>query len=93
MSVEVFKKNFLNLLNGELLTEDLTFLYATEFDEESKKTDLYKQASLFYEKEFCESFNLGELIPDTGKYTPSYNSIDLSCIFSSYYIAHIKIIV
>ena len=47
------------------------------FSKEIKKTKLYKEAEVFYEKEFVDSENIVEPIPDIGDNKPSYNSLNL----------------
>ncbi|MCQ2795682.1 MAG: condensation domain-containing protein, partial [Bacilli bacterium] len=77
LSTMVFSNHLLDILNKKEVSKDTTFLKASSFSSEIKKTKLYKEAELFYEKEFVDNENIVEVISDIGVNKPSFNSLKL----------------
>ena len=77
LSTMVFSNHLLDILNKKEISKDITFLKASAFSSEIKKTKLYKEAEAFYEKEFVDNENIVEPIPDVGDNKPSFNSLKL----------------
>ncbi|MCQ2795625.1 MAG: AMP-binding protein, partial [Bacilli bacterium] len=76
-STIIFAKHLLALLNNESVDFDQAFLQFSALSEEIKKTKLFKDAELFFEKEFIESENIIELLPDIGTNNSGYHTLKL----------------
>ncbi|MCQ2795071.1 MAG: amino acid adenylation domain-containing protein [Bacilli bacterium] len=77
LSRAVFRNHLLAILNKKEVEPDLAFLKASAFSQEIKKTNLYQEAEIFYEKEFVDSEKIVEPLPDIGEHQPSYTSLKL----------------
>ncbi|MCQ2795573.1 MAG: amino acid adenylation domain-containing protein [Bacilli bacterium] len=77
LSTLVFSNHLLDILNKKEISKDTTFLKASSFSSEIKKTKLYQEAETFYEKEFVDNENIVEPIPDIGDNKPSSNTLKL----------------
>ncbi|MCQ2787250.1 MAG: condensation domain-containing protein, partial [Bacilli bacterium] len=77
LSSTVFLNHLLDILNKKEVDKDIAFLKASSFSSEIKKTKLYQEAEMFYEKEFVDNESIVELIPSIGINKPSYQSLKL----------------